>query len=118
MPAINFETARRAMVDEQVRPWEVTEPRLLAALSATPREAFVPEVSKNLAYIDMNLPIGHGQVMLAPRLQARLLQELNLTRKDKVLEIGTGTGYMTTLLAQLAAQVYSVEIVPELAQKA
>lgn len=118
MQAIDFETARRKMVDQQVRPWEVLDQRVIDAIAATPREAYLPHVSRSIAYVDMNIPIGYGQVMLAPKVQARLVQALELNRKDKVLEIGTGTGYMTALLAQLAQHVHSVEILPELAQQA
>jgi protein-L-isoaspartate(D-aspartate) O-methyltransferase len=118
MQAADFEIARRKMVDQQARPWEVLDQRVLDVLLRTPREDYVPEVSRSLAYIDMDLPIGHNQTMPPPKVQARLVQSLELGPKDKVLEIGTGTGYVTALLAQLVDHVYSVEIVPELAQQA
>jgi protein-L-isoaspartate(D-aspartate) O-methyltransferase len=118
MQPIDFETARRKMVDQQIRPWEVADERLLGVIERTPREDFVPSEYRNLAYADMNVPLGHGKVMMAPKLQARLLQALSIGADDKVLEIGTGGGYVTAILAQLAARVYSVEIIPELAEEA
>lgn len=118
MEAIDFELARRRMLERQIRPWDVSDERLLAAMAGTPREEYVPATHRNVAYADMNIPLGHGQVMLAPKLEARLVQALALRPTDKVLEIGTGGGYVTALLAALARQVYSVEIVPELAQDA
>jgi len=110
MQPFDFETARRRMVDEQIRPWDVDDERLLGVIRRTPREDFVAPQYRNLAYADMNLPLGDGHVMMAPCLEARLLQELGVREKDKVLEIGTGSGYVTALLAALAAQVHSVEI--------
>ncbi|HEX9811725.1 MAG TPA: protein-L-isoaspartate O-methyltransferase [Burkholderiales bacterium] len=110
MQPIDFESARRKMVDQQIRPWEVADERLLDAIRRTPREDFVAPEYRNLAYVDMNLPLGDGHIMMAPRLEARLLQALNVGARDKVLEIGTGSGYVTALLAALAAQVYAVEI--------
>lgn len=118
MQAIDFATARRKMIDQQIRPWEVTDERVLDVIARTPREEYVPAAYRALAYADMNIPLGHGQVMLAPKLEGRLLQELGVGPKDKVLEIGTGSGYMTALLAGLGAHVYSVEIVPALAAQA
>jgi len=118
MEAIDFEAARRHMLERQLRPWEVNDERLLEVIARTPREDFVPAGWRSVAYADMNIPLGHGQVMLAPRLEARLVQALALDPEDKVLEIGTGSGYVTALLARLAAHVYSVEIVPELAEEA
>lgn len=118
MQAIDFATARRKMLDQQIRPWEVTDERVLDFIARTPREEYAPAEYRTLAYADMNIPLGHGQVMLAPKLEGRLLQALDVRPKDKVLEVGSGSGYMTALLAGLAAHVYSVELVPELAQQA
>jgi protein-L-isoaspartate(D-aspartate) O-methyltransferase len=111
---MDIERARYNMVEQQVRTWEVLDPGVLELMQSLPREDFVPEQHRLLAYADLELPIGHGEVMLAPKLQGRIVQSLALGRADRVLEIGTGTGYLTALLARLAGQVVSVEIVPEL----
>lgn len=106
------------MLDQQIRPWEVTDERVLGVIACTRREAYVPVEYQNIAYTDMNIPLGHGQAMMPPKLEARLLQALGAKSKDKVLEIGTGSGYVTALLAGLAKHVHSVEIIPELAESA
>src|SRR5215813_10376622 len=111
---MNLEQARATMVESQIRAWEVLDQRVLDAVLSIKREAFTPPQYASLAFVDMEIPIGHGEVMLAPKLEARLLQELTLKKTDRVLEVGTGTGYMTALLAALAEHVYSVEIHPEL----
>lgn len=118
MQAFDFETARRKMIEQQIRPWEVIDERVLAAIADTPREDYVPPQYRSLAFADMNVPLGHGQTMLPPKLEGRLLQELGAKPKDKVLEVGTGSGYVSALLARLADRVYSVEIIPELAERA
>ncbi len=110
----DFAVARHNMVEQQVRPWEVLDQRVLSLIDGSPREDYVPAQHRNLAYVDMSIPLGHGQVMMPPRLEARLLQELAVQSTDKVLEIGTGSGYMTSLLAAFGAHVYSVELIPEL----
>ena len=102
------------MVEQQVRPWEVIDQRVLDLIGRAPREDYVPAAYRNLAFADLNLPIGHGQVMMAPKYEARILQELEINPDDRILEIGTGTGFFTSLLAALGASVTSVEIVPEL----
>lgn len=114
MGELNFAVARHNMVEQQIRPWEVLDQRVLSLIDHSPREEYVPAQYRNLAYVDMNIPLGHDQVMMPPRLEARLLQELAVQPADKILEIGTGSGYMTSLLAALGAHVYSVEIIPEL----
>lgn len=106
------------MVDQQVRAWEVLDPRVLDAMYEVPREAFVPEPYRALAYSDGALPIGCGQSMLAPNLQGRILQALEITPADRALEIGTGTGYLAACLSLLAASVHSIEIHAELARAA
>ena len=96
---MNIEQARFNMIEQQIRPWEVLDPQVLDLLFVVKREDFVPSAYRNLAFADMEIPIGEGQVMLAPRVEARLLQELGIKKTDKVLEIGTGSGYMAALLA-------------------
>ncbi|GAB4291894.1 MAG: protein-L-isoaspartate O-methyltransferase [Thiohalomonadaceae bacterium] len=118
MVDMNLEQARHNMIAQQIRPWEVVDDQVLDLIMRTPREDFVPPPYRNLAFTDTTLPIGHNQVMMPPRLEARLLQALAVQPDESVLEIGTGSGYVTALLAQLARHVYSVEIVPQLKQAA
>ena len=106
--------ARFNMIEQQVRPWDVLDRRVLEVLEQLQREDFVPPDYRNLAFADIEIPLGHGQVMLDPKTEARLVQELELTANDHALEIGTGSGFMTALMASLAKQVDSVEIIPEL----
>lgn len=101
--------ARRNMVENQVRPWEVLDARVLDVLSSLPREAFVPRAYATLAYADVALPIGHDEVMLKPVVEGRILQALLPTARERVLEIGTGTGYFAACLGKLCAHVTSVE---------
>ena len=115
---MDMERARFNMVEQQVRPWDVLDQRVLDLLGSVPREAFVPDTYRELAFADLELPIGHDQIMLPPRTQARALQSLDVRAADRVLEVGTGSGYLTALLARLAHHVYSVEILPELAELA
>jgi len=111
--AMNIEEARFNMIEQQIRPWDVLDSRVLETLRNVPREDFVPEDSRSLAFADLNIRLPHDQVMMQPKVEARLLQELALGASDRVLEIGTGSGYMTALLASLAGEVDSVEIFPE-----
>lgn len=111
---MNIEQARFNMVEQQIRPWDVLDPKVLDLLSQVKREQFVPTQHQTLAFADLELPIGHGQTMLAPRVEAKFLQEVAVKEGDRVLEIGTGTGYMAALLAARAEHVVSVEINPEL----
>jgi len=113
---MNIEQARFNMVEQQIRPWEVLDPQVLDLLFVVKREDFVPAAYRNLAFADMEIPIGSGQVMLAPRVEARLMQELGIRKTDKVLEIGTGSGYMAALLAARADHVVTVESRPEIAE--
>ena len=113
MSSPNFDVARRNMIDCQIRPWEVLDERVLELVARLSREDYVPKTHRNLAFMDFNIPLGHGEVMMSPKLEARLLQELEIDPKDKILEIGTGSGYMTALLAALGRHVVSVEIRPE-----
>jgi len=101
------------MIDNQIRTWDVLDERVLERVAQLPREEFVPKAFRNLAFVDMNIPLGHDEVMMAPKLEARLAQELELNPTDTVLEIGTGSGYMTALLASLSKHVVSGEIRPE-----
>ena len=110
MSETNFVAARKHMLESQVRTWDVTDPRVLDLVAQTPRQEFVPQRYRNLAYADINIPLGHGQVMISPMLEARLLQVLDIQTRDKILEIGTGSGYFTWLLAKLGGHVHSVEI--------
>ena len=105
----NVENARSKMVEQQIRPWNVLDPNVLNLLAELRREQFVPRSHRHLAFVDMELPLPHGQVMLAPKVEARLLQELSLLPGDRVLEIGAGSGYMAALMARQAAEVLTVE---------
>lgn len=110
--------ARQQMVDQQIRTWEVLDPRVLAALSAVPREAFVPVQYRDLAFADAPLPIGCGQQMLAPKIQGRILQALGVTARDRSLEVGTGTGYLSAAFSLLGGTTHSIDIHPELISQA
>jgi len=112
-PQPDMERARFNMVEQQIRPWEVLDQRVLDLLLRVRREEFVPQQYRPLAFADMEIPLGHGEKMLAPKMEARMLQELALRPSDKILEVGTGSGYMTALLASLGSHVYSVDIVAE-----
>ncbi len=112
---MNIEQARFNMIEQQIRPWEVLDPQVLDLLFVVKREDFTPSAYRNLAFADMEIPLGQGQVMLTPKLEARLLQDLGIKKTDKVLEIGTGSGYMAALLANRAEHVVTVESRPELA---
>lgn len=117
---MDLNQARFNMIEQQIRPWEVLDPQVLELLGVVRREDFVPLAHQALAFVDMEIPLGSqpGQVMLAPRVQARLVQDLAVKKTDKVLEIGTGSGFTTALLAHQAAQVLSYEIDPDLARQA
>ncbi|MEF8769694.1 MAG: protein-L-isoaspartate O-methyltransferase [Candidatus Accumulibacter phosphatis] len=115
---MDMEQARFNMIEQQIRPWEVLDPEVLGVLAAVKREVFVPEAFKALAFADLELPIGNGQTMLPPKIEARILQEVGVRNTDIVLEVGTGSGHMAALLASKAEYVYSVEIDPVLAETA
>lgn len=114
----NMEQARFNMIEQQIRPCDVLEIRILDLLKVVRREHFVPNGKKELAFMDMEIPLGHGVSMWQPKLEARALQELHLQYNDKVLEVGTGSGYLTSLMSVLAGHVTTVEIVPELSAQA
>lgn len=107
---MDFDKARFNMVEQQIRPWDVLDFNVLDALTDIPRERFVAEAQQGLAYSDTELPLPNGRKMLEPKVVARLAQGLKLSRQDKVLEIGTGSGYATALLAQLAGEVVSDDL--------
>jgi len=107
---MNLEQARTNMVEQQIRTWEVLDQEVLDLLYVIPREEFVPPQHRTLAFSDLELPLGEGERMWQPKLEARVLQELALKRSDRVLEVGTGSGYLTALMAYRAAEVCSVEI--------
>jgi protein-L-isoaspartate(D-aspartate) O-methyltransferase len=107
---MNTNSARQQMVDQQVRTWEVLDARVLDMLASVPREIFVPPAYHDLAFADASIPIGHGQSMLPPKIHGRILQILNIAPTDKILEIGTGTGYLTACLSLLGSQITSIEI--------
>jgi protein-L-isoaspartate(D-aspartate) O-methyltransferase len=107
---MNFDQARQNMVENQVRPWEVLDGRVLEVLRHVRREDFVLPAHRQLAFADLNLPLGHGEVMLKPVLEGRVLQALELKPEESVLEIGTGSGFLTACMASLAAHVTSVDI--------
>ena len=115
---LNVELARHNMVEQQVRPWEVLDSRVLEALTAVRREDFVPAAHRNLAFADLALPLAHGEFMMKPVIEGRLLQAVVPTRAETVLEIGTGSGFMTACLARLAASVHSIDLHADLAEGA
>jgi len=115
---MNIEQARFNMIEQQIRPWDVLDAGVLQLLAVVKREDFVPPASKGLAFMDTEVPLAGGQRMLAPRVEARLLQELKVARHEKVLEVGTGSGFMAALLGHRAQRVLSLEINPELAAQA
>lgn len=110
-----LEAARRQMIDQQVRTWDVLETRVLDVLAAIPREHFVPAAYRGVAFADAAIPIGHGQCMLKPAVEGRMLQALAPRRGERVLEIGTGTGFFAACLSELAGDVESIEIFDDLA---
>lgn len=107
---MNFEQARHNMIVQQIRPWDVLDERILDTLARVPREHFVAPAYRSLAFVDMEIPLGHGYAMMAPRVEARMLQSLDPRPGDTALEIGTGSGYVSALLGQLVDHVYSVDI--------
>ena len=115
---MNIEQARFNMIEQQIRPWDVLDPSVLDLLFTVKREEFVPQAHRDLAFADLELPLGNGQVMLAPRVEAKLLQELCIKKTDRILEIGTGSGYMAALMAAQGEHVVTVEISPALAEQA
>jgi len=111
-------SARRQMIEQQVRAWDVLDAAVLTVMERVPREEFAPPAYRGLAFADMCVPLGHGQAMLAPMLEGRILQSLAIQPEERVLEIGTGSGYFAACLGGLARQVRSLEIFPDLADAA
>ena len=113
---MNIEQARFNMIEQQIRTWEVLDDTILSLLSVVKREEFVPAAYRSMAFVDTEVPLPHGQSMFAPKVEARLLQELAVLRHERVLEVGAGSGYMAALLAHKAQHVTTLEIDPELAR--
>jgi len=110
--------ARRQMIEQQVRAWDVLDMQVLSVMERVPREEFAPPPYRDLAFADMCVPLGHGQSMLMPKLEGRILQSLAIQPEDSVLEIGTGSGYFAACMAGLARRVRTLEIFPDLAESA
>ena len=108
---MNIEQARFNMIEQQIRPWDVLDPHILQLLAAVKREDFCPLAHKALAFVDMDIPLGFGASMLSPKVEARMLQDLQVHKHEKVLEIGTGSGYRTAILSEIATEIYTIEIV-------
>lgn len=115
---MNFEAARTQMLGQQIRAWEVLDERVLEVLGAVPRERFVPEAFRELAFADTEIPLGHEQSMMAPKVEGRMLQALDIKPIDRILEVGTGSGYITACLSRLGAHVTSVDIHGEFVEAA
>ena len=115
---MNFDQARFNMIEQQIRPWEVLDPVVLGLLHEVRREDFVPPEHRALAFADLELPLGHGEAMMQPKVEARIVQELALQPHETVYEVGTGSGYLTALLARRARHVTSAEIHPDLKARA
>ena len=115
---MNLEQARFNMVEQQIRTWEVLDPEVLDLLFRVRREEFVPPEHRALAFADLEIPLGHGEKMMQPKVEARILQELGLQRTENVYEVGTGSGYLTALLASRARHVTSAELHTDLQERA
>ena len=115
---MDYDKAREFMVEQQVRPWDVLDARVLDALVSIPRDAFVPSQHRALAYADVALPLGHGEVMMKPVVEGRTLQALEVQATEDVLEIGTGSGFLTACLGRMAREVHSIDVHADLADAA
>ena len=118
MNAMNMEQARFNMIEQQIRPWDVLDDQVLDTLSGTPREDFVPERYRALAFSDISVPLAHEQAMMPPKLEGKLLQSLTIHPTDSILEIGTGSGYLTACLARLGKRVVSVDLYDDFIEQA
>jgi protein-L-isoaspartate(D-aspartate) O-methyltransferase len=115
---MNFEVAREQMIEQQVHTWQVFDDRVLAAMRSVPREHFTPATYREVAFADAPIPLAHGQWMLPAKIHGRILQSLQIQAADVVLEVGTGSGYLTACLGRLAARVQSLELYDDLASTA
>ena len=115
---MSIEQARFNMIEQQIRPWDVLDQGVLSLLAVVKREDFVPPEHRSMAFFDTEVPLGHGQFMLSPKVEGRILQELDVRRHERVLEVGVGSGYLAALLAHKAREVVAVEIEPALATAA
>ena len=115
---MNLDQARFFMVEQQIRPWDVLDPKILDQFLEIPRHNFVAESQQGLAYADIELPIGHGEAMMAPKIEARLLQAVDIDKAETVLEVGTGSGFLTAIMANQAKSVTTVEIHRDLHEQA
>ncbi len=118
MHEMNFEQARFNMIEQQIRPWDVLDQRVLDVMAQIPREDFVPPQYRQLAFADIAIPLGHGQSMMIPKVEARMLQALAVQPDERVLEVGTGSGFITACLARSGFTVVSVDIIPEFTREA
>jgi protein-L-isoaspartate(D-aspartate) O-methyltransferase len=118
MNVMNIEQARFNMIEQQIRPWDVLDDQILGTLSSTPREDFVPEQYRALAFSDISVPLAHDQAMMPPKLEGKLLQSLTIRSTDSILEIGTGSGYLTACLAKLGGSVHSVDLYEDFIEQA
>jgi protein-L-isoaspartate(D-aspartate) O-methyltransferase len=118
MTQFDYEQARFNMVEQQIRTWEVLDPNVLELLFMVKREEFVPPEHRSIAFADLEVPLGHGEAMMHPKVEARILQELALQPHETVYEVGTGSGYLTALMARRARHVTSAEIYPDLQARA
>ena len=115
---MNYEQARNNMIEQQIRTWEVLDQGVLDLLTDLHREDFMPDPYKTVALADMNIPLNHGEVTMTPKMEARVIQSLDIHKDDKILEIGTGCGYFTGLLALSGNIVYSVDIYEDFTHRA
>jgi protein-L-isoaspartate(D-aspartate) O-methyltransferase len=115
---LDLAAARRQMIEQQVRAWDVLDLDVLAVMARVPREEFAPAACRELAFADLNVPLGHGQSMLTPKLEGRILQALEIRPEDRALEVGTGSGYFAACLGGLARTVRSLEIFPDFVESA
>lgn len=118
MTVMDMDLARYNMIEQQIRPWDVLDPVVLEVIAETPRERFVPKPYMHMAFADTQIPLPHGQRMLEPKMEGRILQSLQIQPTDTILEIGTGSGFLTACLAKLGKEVTSVDIFPEFCQQA